>query len=68
MPDGSHPPILAGISSRSDRKPPVALRRKLLSGLVFAAGLIVCALIALVSVAVALLATVLNGVRALRSP
>lgn len=66
MPDGTSPPIYTELSDRAQRKP-VPLGRKLVSGLVFAAGLVVCGLIAIVSVAVALFVTVLNGVRALKA-
>jgi hypothetical protein len=65
MPDGSHPTIPAKISSRSHRILPVGLGHKLVAGLLFAVGLIFCGLIALFSIAVALVATLLNGLRAL---
>jgi hypothetical protein len=65
MPDGSHPAIPAKISSRSDRVKPVGLRHRLVAGLLLVVGLIFCGLIALFSIAVALVATMLNGLRTL---
>ena len=59
MPDGSHPAIFADISKRPDRTQPVGLRHKLVAGLLLAVGLVFCGVIALISIAVALVATVL---------
>jgi hypothetical protein len=66
MPDGSHPAFIADMSRHSQRLQPVGLRHKLVAGLLLAVGLIFCGLIALISLAVALIATVLNGLRALK--
>jgi hypothetical protein len=66
MPDGSHPAILAKISNRSGRMQPVGLGHRLVAGLLLAVGLIFCGLIALFSIAVALVATLLNGLRAFK--
>jgi hypothetical protein len=66
MPDGSRPPILAEPQSRAGRTWPAGLGHKLLAGFLFVIGLIVCGLIALVSIAVALLVTMLNGLRSLK--
>ena len=65
MPDGSHPAIVA-MSKRAHRSQPVGLRHKLAAGLLLVVGLVFCGLIALVSIAVAIVATVLNVFRALR--
>jgi hypothetical protein len=66
MPDGSHPALISDMSGHPHRMQPVGLRRKLVAGLLLAVGLIFCGLIALISIAVALFATVLNGLRALK--
>jgi hypothetical protein len=66
MPDGSHPALISDMSGHPHRMQPVGLRRKLVAGLLLAVGLIFCGLIALLSIAVALIATVLNGLRALK--
>jgi hypothetical protein len=66
MPDGSHPALIADMSGHPHRMQPVGLRHKLVAGLLLAVGLIFCGLIALLSIAVALIATVLNGLRALK--
>jgi hypothetical protein len=66
MPDGSHPALIAEMSSHSHRREPIGLRHKLVAGLLLTVGLIFCGLIALISIAVALIATVLNGLRALK--
>jgi hypothetical protein len=68
MPDGSRPAILARISNRSDRVQPAGLGRRVVAGLLLAVGLIFCGLIGLFSIAVALFATLLNGLRALKPP
>jgi hypothetical protein len=66
MPDGSHPAIFAELSKQSYRTQPVGLRHRLVGGLLLSMGMIFCGLIAIVSIAVALIATVLNGLRALK--